>query len=574
MQPNELTKEQPYIKRNITATRDAFGLDEDHDARRSPTTPTLDHGRRPPRRTSRRSTTCASTTRCPRRTRSRSTQEITPVLRVHRRRRRSLQDRRRDREADPRVGPRARPRAPARQLVDEPAPRVHARLRRGRGRGQRGATSTSRATCSTDIPPTGELGPARPEHTGVYFGEGLGGYSIVDTKVAEQEATARRAAPRPPRTRAGGREGVELPAQGRARAALRRLEPVRLGPGHERARASSTSATSCSGCKTIAPFLQVRLRPVPGRGRRSHPVGARRVHDHERLPVLAVDPPAGAAGQRARHRLQLRAQLGEGDGRRVRRHGPLLRGRPDRSDHQDVPQGVPGAVQDVDADAAGPARPHALPGGHLQRADRAVRAVPHHRSGAVLQQAGDLGHRAEPRHVERGAGRVARSRRQQRRPQHDARRRRAARSTRCISRWSYRRSRTEPRQEFLLERSFTPRLKGGILSAFVVARNPTATTTASSSCTRCPITSAPSPAQAATLIQSDQFISSQFTLLGQRGSQVIQGDVQLIPIGNAIMYVRPVWILGEGSSTVPALQVRRGRLRRAARCSASTSPTR
>ena len=32
---------------------------------------------------------------------------------------------------------------------------------------------------------------------------------------------------------------------------------------------------------------------------------------------------------------------------------------------------------------------------------------------------------------------------------------------------------------------------------------------------------------------------------------MIQGDVQLIPIGNAIMYVRPVWILGEGTTTFP-----------------------
>jgi uncharacterized membrane protein (UPF0182 family) len=66
-----------------------------------------------------------------------------------------------------------------------------------------------------------------------------------------------------------------------------------------------------------------------------------------------------------------------------------------------------------------------------------------------------------------------------------------------------------------------------------------------------PDTSAPSPGQAATLIQSDQFISSQFTLLGSSGSRVIQGNVQLIPIGRAIMYVRPVWILGEGTTTFP-----------------------
>ena len=106
------------------------------------------------------------------------------------------------------------------------------------------------------------------------------------------------------------------------------------------------------------------------------------------------------------------------------------------------------------------------------------------------------------------------------------------------------------RQQFLLERSFTPRLKGGILSAFVFAQSD-GDNYGKLVVYEVPNTSAPSPGQAATLIQSDQFISSQFTLLGSSGSRVIQGDVQLMPIGDSIMYVRPVWILGEGSSTFP-----------------------
>ena len=84
-----------------------------------------------------------------------------------------------------------------------------------------------------------------------------------------------------------------------------------------------------------------------------------------------------------------------------------------------------------------------------------------------------------------------------------------------------------------------------------------------------PDTAAPSPGQAATLIQSDQFISSQFTLLGSQGSQVIQGQVQLIPIGNTVMYVRPVWILGEGSTTFPRYP-RSPRPSANARCSVAT----
>jgi len=109
---------------------------------------------------------------------------------------------------------------------------------------------------------------------------------------------------------------------------------------------------------------------------------------------------------------------------------------------------------------------------------------------------------------------------------------------------------TASQQEFVLERSFTPRRKGGILSAFVFARSDGANY-GKLVVYEVPDTSAPSPGQAATLIQSEQFISSQFTLLGSSGSRVIQGDVQLLPVGNAIMYVRPVWILGEGNTTFP-----------------------
>jgi len=107
---------------------------------------------------------------------------------------------------------------------------------------------------------------------------------------------------------------------------------------------------------------------------------------------------------------------------------------------------------------------------------------------------------------------------------------RLARSSRCISR-----SRTEGAEagralagQFLLERAFTPRLKAQF-SPPSSSRSRMATTTASSSCTRYP--TRPRPRQSSgTLIQSDQFISSQFTLLGSSVSKVIQGDVQLLPI--------------------------------------------
>jgi uncharacterized membrane protein (UPF0182 family) len=105
-------------------------------------------------------------------------------------------------------------------------------------------------------------------------------------------------------------------------------------------------------------------------------------------------------------------------------------------------------------------------------------------------------------------------------------------------------------QQFLLQRSFTPRSKGAILSAFMFAESD-GNNYGKLVLYQVPDATAPSPGQAASLIQADPFISGQFTLLGSTGSRVITGNVQLIPVGNAIVYVRPVWILGNGSATFP-----------------------
>ncbi|MFM7224241.1 MAG: UPF0182 family protein [Actinomycetota bacterium] len=105
-------------------------------------------------------------------------------------------------------------------------------------------------------------------------------------------------------------------------------------------------------------------------------------------------------------------------------------------------------------------------------------------------------------------------------------------------------------QEFVLQRSFTPRRKNGILSSFMFALNDgpdygklVLFSVADSS--------APSSFKAASAIESDQFISSQFTLLGQGGSSVEKGNVQLVPIGDSILYLRPIWITGEGQQPYP-----------------------
>ena len=114
----------------------------------------------------------------------------------------------------------------------------------------------------------------------------------------------------------------------RARAAVRRLEPLRLGPAHDELAGPLHARHQASGCRPPRRSCKFDADPYPVVVERPHPVGARRVHDDEPLPVLAVDPPEQPPdGQRSRHRLQLRAQLGEGHRRRLRRHDQLLRRR-------------------------------------------------------------------------------------------------------------------------------------------------------------------------------------------------------------------------------------------------------
>jgi len=62
------------------------------------------------------------------------------------------------------------------------------------------------------------------------------------------------------------------------------------------------------------------------------------------------------------------------------------------------------------------------------------------------------------------------------------------------------------------------------------------------------------PVQAALEINQDQEIASQFTLLDQRGSRLIRGTVQLIPVGSSILYVQPIYVENEGSASFPVYQ--------------------
>ena len=50
------------------------------------------------------------------------------------------------------------------------------------------------------------------------------------------------------------------------------------------------------------------------------------------------------------------------------------------------------------------------------------------------------------------------------------------------------------------------------------------------------------PATVAAEFGSNPVVAQQVTLLDQRGSRVVYGDIQLIPIGDGLLYVRPLYV--------------------------------
>ncbi|MDJ0925797.1 MAG: UPF0182 family protein, partial [Acidimicrobiia bacterium] len=60
------------------------------------------------------------------------------------------------------------------------------------------------------------------------------------------------------------------------------------------------------------------------------------------------------------------------------------------------------------------------------------------------------------------------------------------------------------------------------------------------------------PGQVGDLINQNTEISAEFTLLGQGGSKVIQGSMLVLPIEESVMYVQPIYIQAETTSTAPA----------------------
>jgi uncharacterized membrane protein (UPF0182 family) len=114
--------------------------------------------------------------------------------------------------------------------------------------------------------------------------------------------------------------------------------------------------------------------------------------------------------------------------------------------------------------------------------------------------------------------------------------------------------------EFVLTRSFVPysrdHSKDNQLAGFLVARSDPGERygrlidyrTAESS-------DVPSPLKAANQVDATEEIAREFTLLDAAGSAVLRGNVQLLPVGNAILYVRPIYVKGgSGQGAYPRVK--------------------
>ena len=58
----------------------------------------------------------------------------------------------------------------------------------------------------------------------------------------------------------------------------------------------------------------------------------------------------------------------------------------------------------------------------------------------------------------------------------------------------------------------------------------------------------------ASAIAQDEAISSELSLLNRDGSTVEFGDLLMLPIGDSILWVRPLYVAADGDASVPTLQ--------------------
>jgi uncharacterized membrane protein (UPF0182 family) len=105
----------------------------------------------------------------------------------------------------------------------------------------------------------------------------------------------------------------------------------------------------------------------------------------------------------------------------------------------------------------------------------------------------------------------------------------------------------EPKAEFLLLQPMVPVSRPNMI-AWVAARNDGDTYGKVRVYQFPSNTSIFGPVQVEALIDQDPLISSQITLWNQSGSRVIRGNLLVVPVGDSILYLQPVYLQSTGSA--------------------------
>jgi len=102
---------------------------------------------------------------------------------------------------------------------------------------------------------------------------------------------------------------------------------------------------------------------------------------------------------------------------------------------------------------------------------------------------------------------------------------------------------------FLLMQPFTPRDRPNMV-AFMVAKSGPLSEYGRKIQYALPADSqVDGPGQVGDFVNQDPVVSAEFTLLGQQGSQVIQGNMLVIPIEESLLYVQPIYIEASGTGS-------------------------
>ena len=369
-------------------------------------------------------------------------------------------------------------------------------------------------------------------------------------------------------TRYKGKDGVTLSNfVRRAAFALRfgRHRPADLGPDRLRTPRSSSSATSAPASTKLAPFLRFDADPYPVVLGNRTAVGDGRLH---RQPTGTRTRSRSTGEGGLADGVQLRAQLGEGDRRRLRGHRHLLRVRREGPDHPAWRKAFPDLFTDKSRDARGArASTCATPRTCSRSQSNHVRPLPRARSRKRFYDgsatwlvspdpgSGIVGADDARRRVDDGSVDVAV---EQPAPGGHS----TGAPDRPLLPLHQAPGRLDTSTSWCSSRSCPCRRATAADAPGVVPRRQLRSRASTGSCSRSTMPQGQNvegPVQVNNNIIRTRPIAQAITLLNQQGSQVIQGSLQLIPVGNSIIYVRPFYA--------------QGRSRAATRCSSSWSCT-